>query len=135
MKRLLRKENSHDFSSRDKAILIINGEVLEGSTHASLVNQYLADKNTQGFSSDFKRPDTENDDSTSEYKLGFAHKLEYMKEVWLETNSLQNLSIDEACSLLKNKYPDFPIYNDDVEYNYMDYDTDGTTLLMAKVKE
>ncbi|MNV57560.1 hypothetical protein D3C71_1498990 [compost metagenome] len=65
------------------------------------------------------------------YQVGFAHKLNYMKEIWLEINSLKNLSTEEACNLLKQQYPDFPIYNDDADYNYMDYETDGITLLKA----
>ncbi|MNC26019.1 hypothetical protein D3C75_741340 [compost metagenome] len=54
-----------------------------------------------------------------------------MKEIWLEINSLKNLSTEEACNLLKQQYPDFPIYNDDADYEYMTYETDGTTLLRA----
>ncbi|MNM99746.1 hypothetical protein D3C81_1123140 [compost metagenome] len=134
MKRLLRiSENErHDIGSRDKAILIINGEVLEGTTHAQILNQYLKNKGLQEFEDSRRRPDVDNqtlvDDS---YQIGFAHKLNYMKEIWLEINSLKNLSTEEACNLLKQQYPDFPIYNDDADYEYMTYETDGTTLLRA----
>lgn len=134
MKRLIRKAKGHDFSSRDKAVLIINGEILEGSTHSELINQYLKDKGMQDSKSSFKRPNVSEDEILNQYKLGFAHKLNYMEEIWLEINSLQNLTQDEACMLLKSQYPNFPIYNDDAEYDYMTYETDGTTLLMAKRK-
>lgn len=136
MKRLLKKHSGHDISSRDKAILIINNEVLEGTTHAKLINQYLRDRGLQDFESERQRPDMQNQELIDDsYQIGFAHKLNYMEEIWLEVNSLQNLTVEEACLLLKNTYPDFPIYNDDADYNYMTYDTDGTTLLMAKLKK
>lgn len=136
MKRLIKK-SSHDINNRDKAIIVINGEIYEGRAHAECINDYYEDHDLDDhyLSSAFDRPSY---DKIKRFvdQVVFAHLVESEKAIYLETWSLENISMQEAASMLKTKYSDYSIYNDDMQVEEYDEATDDYVdkykLIMAK---
>ncbi|MNW07744.1 hypothetical protein D3C71_2044100 [compost metagenome] len=64
-------------------------------------------------------------DEDSIKSIAFAHKVDYDKAIFLEQHSLVNISVEEVSKILKENYPDFSIFNDDVfkeDENFEPYD-------------
>lgn len=179
MKRLIKKLSnkvnaSHSISSRDEALLYINGEILVGYNHPALLREYLANEQNKlneiidkyieynyfdqekadelrekakngGIDwailepfCEYDRPNTNLEQLTNE-KLAFAHIVydevnndtdeEYSVAIYLETNSLVNVTKEEVINDLKNEYPDAHIFDDD------SYDGKGTAEKYEKIAD
>jgi hypothetical protein len=104
----MRKIAYHDTSTRDKAILYINGEIVEGNTH----NQALSLYYDNGETNDYSRKSFENHIKHAE-SSAVAHMVN--KEIYIEPDSLINVTISEVTNALKEKYPEYNIYLDNEE--------------------
>ena len=120
----LRKNATHDIGNRDEALLYINGKFYENSAHADCLQQYLdegddyIDVETYYRNREFKKYTTDKD------VIAFAHKATEYKNledfqndvkttvIFLETNTLQNITRDEAAKLFNEHY-NLPVYDDD----------------------
>lgn len=135
--RKMNKTAEHDIYNRDYAVAIINGEIYEGNTHAEAVNKFLSGSG-KSLNDDYGRPpivlrklpdatdeDIEKMDGyyqdmytvNREVKsIAFAHVCNSIEEegIFLEQYSLYNITLEEATKILKDKFPNFKIYNDDV---------------------
>ena len=135
--RKMNKTAEHDIYYRDYAVAIINGEIYEGNTHAEAVNKFLSGSG-KSLNDDYGRPpivlrklpdatdeDIEKMDGyyqdmytvNREVKsIAFAHVCNSIEEegIFLEQYSLYNITLEEATKILKDKFPNFKIYNDDV---------------------
>lgn len=110
---------THDLYDREEAIVLINGEVYMGNDHSHIISEYLKDYERYNNSS-INRPNTEklisNEENDIE-SLAFAHYVEnddcmgYI--IFLETESLDNISKDEAVEALQKYFPGTEIYDDD----------------------
>ena len=119
----LRKISSHDYISRMKAVVYINGELIEGEQHARIIHDYYVEKKGEGLENYYYRPNQ--DVLDQEDSIAFLHiacdervndeknGLTSEKAMFIETNSLSNVTIDEVVSAVKQQYPDLKIYNDD----------------------
>lgn len=123
MKRLLRKAD-HDLFNRDRAIAIINGQIYENEAHAACINDYYDDNDLDDhyLPSERNRPTWKTVEPFID-KLAFAHVVEREKSIYLESLSIQNMTIEEAAEIIKVKYPDYSIYDDDVKESKMDFST------------
>ena len=105
--------------TREFAIMIINGEVYTGEFHSQILNKYLKDYNAMLSNSikRFKPNNIINNQENDIHQLAFAHftiDKDTLKEIiYLETNeSLQNMTPEEAASILKQKWPNAEIRDD-----------------------
>lgn len=105
--------------TREFAIMIINGEVYTGEFHSQILNKYLKDYNAMLSNSikRFKPNNIINSQENDIHQLAFAHftiDKDTLKEIiYLETNeSLQNMTPEEAASILKQKWPNAEIRDD-----------------------
>ena len=105
--------------TREFAIMIINGEVYTGEFHSQILNKYLKDYNAMLSNSTkrFKPNNIINDKENDIHQLAFAHftiDKDTSKEIiYLETDeSLQNITPEEAASILKQKWPNAEIRDD-----------------------
>ena len=138
--RKINKTAGHDADSRDYAVAIINGEIYEGHTHAEAVNKFLNNRG-KALNNNYERPPVvlrKLPDATDEdieemdecfqdmytmdrevKSIAFAHVCCNNEEncIFLEQSSLHNITLEEAVKILKEKYLNFKIYNDDVKDN------------------
>ena len=105
--------------TREFAIMIINGEVYTGEFHSQILNKYLKDYNAMLSNSTkrFKPNSIINNQENDIHQLAFAHftiDKDTSKEIiYLETDeSLQNMTPEEAASILKQKWPNAEIRDD-----------------------
>lgn len=105
--------------TREFAIMIINGEVYTGEFHSQILNKYLKDYNAMLSNSTkrFKPNNVINNKENDIHQLAFAHftiDKDTSKEIiYLETDkSLQNMTPEEAASILKQKWPNAEIRDD-----------------------
>lgn len=105
--------------TREFAIMIINGEVYTGEFHSQILNKYLKDYNAMLSNSTkrFKPNNIINSQENDIHQLAFAHftiDKDTSKEIiYLETDeSLQNMTPEEAASILKQKWPNAEIRDD-----------------------
>ena len=105
--------------TREFAIMIINGEVYTGEFHSQILNKYLKDYSAMLSNSTkrFKPNNIINDQENDIHQLAFAHftiDKDTSKEIiYLETDeSLQNMTPEEAASILKQKWPNAEIRDD-----------------------
>lgn len=105
--------------TREFAIMIINGEVYTGEFHSQILNKYLKDYNAMLSNSikRFKPNNIINNQENDIHQLAFAHftiDKDTSKEIiYLETGeSLQNMTPEEAASILKQKWPNAEIRDD-----------------------
>ena len=105
--------------TREFAIMIINGEVYTGEFHSQILNKYLKDYNAMLSNSTkrFKPNNIINSQENDIHQLAFAHftiDKDTSKEIiYLETGeSLQNMTPEEAASILKQKWPNAEIRDD-----------------------
>ena len=105
--------------TREFAIMIINGEVYTGEFHSQILNKYLKDYNAMLSNSikRFKPNNIINNQENDIHQLAFAHftiDKDTSKEIiYLETDeSLQNMTPEEAASILKQKWPNAEIRDD-----------------------
>ena len=105
--------------TREFAIMIINGEVYTGEFHSQILNKYLKDYNAMLSNSikRFKPNNVINNQENDIHQLAFAHftiDKDTSKEIiYLETGeSLQNMTPEEAASILKQKWPNAEIRDD-----------------------
>lgn len=121
MKWLVRR-SYHDVYNRDQAIAIINDKVYTGKTHAECVQRYIEDLREKGYEVDnldelYYRPEVSEipyegfPEGGSPYnEVAFAHLTS--QGIFLETSTLENMSENEAASILKSYWPNLPIYDD-----------------------
>ena len=105
--------------TREFAIMIINGEVYTGEFHSQILNKYLKDYNAMLSNSTkrFKPNNIINSQENDIHQLAFANftiDKDTSKEIiYLETDeSLQNMTPEEAASILKQKWPNAEIRDD-----------------------
>ena len=105
--------------TREFAIMIINGEVYTGEFHSQILNKYLKDYSAMLSNSikRFKPNNIINSQENDIHQLAFAHftiDKDTSKEIiYLETGeSLQNMTPEEAASILKQKWPNAEIRDD-----------------------
>lgn len=110
---------THDIYNREDAIAIINKQMYMGKDHSHIISEYLRDYEKYDNPS-INRPDADkiiNNEENDIESIAFAHCVEnddYMGyTIFLETESLNNISKDEAVEILKSYFPDAEIYDDD----------------------
>ena len=113
MKRLI-KQAEHDISNRDFAILIVDGEVFTGESHSLALNKFL--KNNSEFFRKSNERFENNEIPDNINSLAFAHAVKENNKlgIYLETQTLKNISVNEAVKILKDNFPESIVYNDDV---------------------
>lgn len=122
----LRKQARHDVENRECAILYIDGEFYEDSSHANCLVQYNKVHNIDKEKRTNQRKDNFNEIAEEDHKIAFAHKTneqttvdDFMNDadptdhIFIEEKTLVNMTLAEAAEAFKKQYPDVPIYNDD----------------------
>lgn len=102
-----------DFLNREKAILYINGEILEGDYHGQCIDKYLREHNLGQLKEtqfrpaiSVKNPDVGTDEwiiQQNVQEMAFAHLMSD-GSVHLETDSLYHIDQNTVVSALKAKY-------------------------------
>ena len=117
MKKLLKKA-AHDFNNRDMAIVYIDGEVYEDSTHAICLQKYLNDTG-QGNIKNFKdRPEVEIFSEISKEHGGqdviLAHRVDNADSIYYiyGLDDGKEMSDNKIIYLLGDAYPNYEIIND-----------------------
>ena len=117
MKKLLKKA-AHDFNNRDMAIVYIDGEVYEDSTHAICLQKYLNDTG-QGNIKNFKdRPEVEIFSEISKEHGGqdviLAHRVDNAGSIYYiyGLDDGKEMGDNKIIYLLGDAYPDYEIIND-----------------------
>lgn len=121
-----RKIATHDNYNRECAILYINGEFYEGNSHADCLTAYKEAHNEKSNQDNISRRKNFNDDTLNNNKIAFAHEVfdnyseddfdnyvEKEKFIFLERDSLSNITMDEAVAAFKKQYPGIRIFDDD----------------------
>lgn len=126
MKRLVRKAETLDIYNRDAAIAYINGRVFLAETHAECVGMYLDEVNSDKDLNNYRyRPSEEQLEEVDVNRTAFAHLLERSKPidandfitlsagVYVELQTLMNVTIDEVKNAIKQAYPQYDIFEID----------------------
>lgn len=121
-----RKIATHDNYNRECAILYINGEFYEGNSHADCLTAYKEAHNEKSNQDNISRRKNFNDDTLNNNKIAFAHEVfdNYSEDdfdnyvdketfIFLERDSLSNITMDEAVAAFKKQYPGIRIFDDD----------------------
>ena len=123
----LKKNAWHDIADRDKAIVYIDGNIIEGYTHGAAINQYLKDRANIQLNETQIRPNIEiepddawdkeqEEDLNNIYnninQIAFAHKNIHDKEIYLEPEGYNITDINEIGKALKQQYPEYDILLD-----------------------
>ena len=113
-------------TTRDKAILYMDGELYEGENHTPIIDKVYDEKRKNG--------EFVNYDNVYNAALAFIHMQKddgrYKEGLYIEDDSLMNCTLEEVISALKNKYPDTPIYSNTAYDDKEDY----YTRLASKIK-
>lgn len=109
------KKSKHDIDNRDYAIMIINDKIYKGETHYNCVQdynefQYSKENNINAIDINNRRNLNIYYENVS-YACG--HVIEEYKSIFIEVNTLKNISIDEVIYLLQKQYPNYEFYDDD----------------------
>ena len=135
----LRKKSSHDIYNRLEAILYINGEFISADTHANALNIYKEEHKIKIDNNEVKREKITKDFGKDDI-VAFAHKVRDKKYelsnqendyIFLETNSLQNISKEEAAQLFKQKF-NLEVYDDDSNKDDEAYPSDYVKIASIK---
>ena len=114
------------FNTREEAILYLDGSLYEGENHTQIINKLCDEKREKG---EFVDPNWVYD-----VPMAFIHIQKddgrYKEGLYVEDDSLMNCTLDEVINVLKNKYPDTPIYSNTA----YDEKTDYYTRLANKIK-
>ena len=124
-------QSYYDIDTRDAAITYIDGEILEGNTHANTISRYLNDHGWGQLNDQQHRPglwDNYSDLLNKDIKdvelvknninsIAYAHRVDKKNGIFLDTSKLYNVDLNTVVSALKNKYKGYDIY-DDNSYNY-----------------
>ena len=118
-----RKIATHDNYNRECAILYINGEFYEGNSHADCLTAYKEAHNEESNQDSISRRKNFDKDTLNENKIAFAHEVldNYSENdygdketfIFLERDSLSNITMDEAVAAFKSQYPGVRIFDDD----------------------
>ncbi len=90
-----REPEDRDYDD-DGAIIIINDKIYNGITHGNILNAL-----------NINESDINN--------IAYAHKDSKNNSIYLETDSLENISVDDSIKILKSKYSSYDIYDNDTE--------------------
>jgi len=106
----------HDIENRDRAICIINNEVFEGENHTLMLQKYVPEMSKEdviNFSGQNRDLHLKTENSTA---LAFAH-LSFDDDgsmgIFIDTKSLFNISLGDVVQILKEKYSNAILYDDD----------------------
>lgn len=105
----LKKQAYHSESTRDYALLYVDGKTYIDKDHGKCIEQFLKDNNIDLFESG-------KDEYTivNERRTAFAHMVENEKAIYLMTDGLVlNMTLEECVNDLKRLHPDYTIYDDD----------------------
>lgn len=118
-----------DYADREKAIIYINGEILEGNFHAECIDKYLREHNLGQLANKqwrpsifVKNPDVGSDEWIIQQnikQLAFAHLINDY-EIRLETDSLYNVDENTVALALKQKYSGCEIFDDNKYDSFRD---------------
>lgn len=120
----LRKIATHDYVNSDFDIVIINGKVYEGESCAQILADAVGiddisdqqDNNKGSYDVDLLI-----EEHSQIKSIACAHAQEYTPQselyIFLETETLKNISVDEAVNVLKNRYRDAKICKDESNYD------------------
>lgn len=95
-----------DMNGRDFAICIINGNVYEGDLHGEAVSKYLKDLGIE----DIEMFDRDELDGIIGLKSQFAAAEAKGKKIFIDDEILENITLQQAAKLIKDKYPEFSVY-------------------------
>ena len=123
-------ENYYDIMNRNAAVLYIDGEILEGETHANIITKYLNERGLGGLYNKWHRPglfDDPNDLTENGKKdvekvkeninsMAYAHRVDKENGIFIDTSKLYNIDLNTVVNALKNEYKNYDIY-DDNNYN------------------
>lgn len=143
--------DKHDYSSRDKALVYLNGKFCSGKTHSDCLNKILKSNEREEVESKFYRPNQEqiNQVINQQDQMFFANIVNdpYDFEDYDGTNNynaiyiipdshlLVGITLEEAAQILKNseKYGHYNIFKD--SDSYIDYHiAERIFPLLAKLK-
>jgi hypothetical protein len=102
-----------DYDTRDSAFVDIDGKILignKGNSHAQIIQDYL-DESGNKLENEWERPFMDEMDNFSDKYYAFGHILD--NNIFIETYTLDNTSIDTIISDIKNSKID---YNKIYEY-------------------
>ena len=102
-----------DYDTRDSAFVDIDGKILignKGNSHAQIIQDYL-DESGNKLENEWERPFMDEMDNFSDKYYAFGHILD--NNIFIETYTLDNTSIDTIISDIKNSEID---YNKIYEY-------------------
>jgi len=96
-----------DYDTRDSAFVDIDGKILignKGNSHAQIIQDYL-DESGNKLENEWERPFMEEMDNFSDKYYAFGHILD--NNIFIETYTLENASIDTIISDIKNSKIDY----------------------------
>ena len=121
------KKAFHDYGERDCAVVYLDGKFYEGDFHSEIVSDILEDDSVD----QIFRDELYKLDRNKENNLPFAclHKVTKLpmkgtkvKAIYIDTNTLENISLNELIDEVKKQYPDFDVFEEDDDIQSFEYD-------------
>lgn len=140
----LTKLNKHDIDTRWYAILYINGEFFESGNHAGCLKEYMDIYNIEYSNNMYFRRDTLEaiNESNIIKECAFLHLVDEEtaingedEGIYVETDTLQGITIDQLISKIKHAYPSYNIYDDNVIIEKTNYEEKYKKLATIKTEE
>lgn len=144
------KKAYFDAGDRECAMIYIDGQIIEGETHNQALTDYTNSLqikrryNGGGYSRDYMDSELKENPKLEDLPFCCLNKVtedilshEPLKNIYIETETLSNATLEQVINAVKSKYPDFTIYKDDLNkppYEYDDYKRLAKTSRLFKKK-
>lgn len=128
MKRLVKKSARHNMSTRDSAIVYIDGAVYEANTHSDCFRNHgkarldVVREGKNAWPADWPPPQDKVQYVYNYYselgpgagaQIGYAHTVKKDKAIFIDEPSLFNVDKQTVANGIKKYYQDYTIYNDE----------------------
>ena len=131
----LKKKAYFDAGDRECAMIYIDGQIIEGETHNQALTDYTNSLqikrryNGGGYSRDYMDSELKENPKLEDLPFCCLNKVtedilshEPLKNIYIETETLSNVTLEQVISAVKSKYPDFIIYKDNLDVAPYEYD-------------
>lgn len=121
MTKKIKRLGKHDLDSREYAILYINNEFVESSTHSGCIKKYLDSQDIEYGYNIYYRKDVQQtiDENELITEYAFLHYVDGEQTcqnentgIYIDTSSIQGIALNDLVSKIQSQYPGVEIYDD-----------------------
>ena len=140
----LKKIAYHDLYDRDNAMIYIDNQFIKGDTHSNCLNTYFKQNDLKYLDGSDSidgrgKVDYELKQNNDINQLPFACLNVTDNNIFVETDTLKNITLDQLINRIKEEFPDSNIYKETDNYNdednYVDYHDEDLSVYKRLAKK